>query len=276
MTAPYTGGSAPRSTSGPILDRPRWERFAQLVAIECKTATQAYLAIGGTSKQPKQSGLLLQKNPRVKARIAELLDEQKRKLQDEADERERRRRQEYGRDTILDEMWKNYEAAGAIPQFGRDDQRRYAKGELDAEGEPVAITKTDFRARIRILEQLGFELGMFPRQSAIRRGDTNEMDGLTLDEAISFVSMQLMEASGGRLSIDKQLLLAIASGAKRESDLARVVRDPLAPDLPVLAAPEADGLRAGGQPLQPAGDPGGQPGREDGDRVRGDDLSPDR
>lgn len=136
----------------PMLDNPRWERFAQGLAAG-KSASEAYVAAGYEANDGNASRL--KGNEKVEARVAELL----------------------GRVTEGVVLTKQWVLERLIENANRAMQ---AESKLGENGEPVGEYQYQGNVANRALELLGKELGMFIDRKEV--GKPGEFDGMNADE----------------------------------------------------------------------------------------------
>ena len=144
-----------------ILDKPRWEEFAQGI-VAGKSATKAYIGAGFSKQGAAQAAYKLSKHPSVAARINELRRVKRQAEMNAAEARE---------NAVLTEVVKSA-VQGVLT-------RQWVLDQL-IDNVHVAKDRNDIKAANRALELLGKEIRMFVERS--ERGKPGEFDGLTAEE----------------------------------------------------------------------------------------------
>ena len=224
------------------LRRARWEHFAQYIALQGLMPDAAYIAIGGRSKNPRESALKLQNKPMVRQRILALQEHRIRAQLEQTS---------YTRDDLIGTLWRNIHDARSLMAIS-------GKGEIvrDELGQPVR--KPDIKGINQAVELLGREIGMFPREQRIRNMDDG-IEGLDLGGQLAYLKQVLLEASDGAIDLDTSALLQLLTpGAGDQAPQ----QDHEQPDRAVPALPEADGVPQPGEAqageVSPGGEPAGQ------------------
>lgn len=187
----------------PVLKNPRWEAFARAVALRGYGHSEAYRSIGGRSQtNVKKEAYIIARRPEVKARIRELQDDAKKALIE---------RQLYDRETVMKGLLENIHNAhhGTVATYqGKVVYMTDEHGQVvhDEAGQPIPVHKPDFQAINRGWELLGYELGMFPKQTKLDVSRRDSFDAMTVEEILGQAQQHLMDL-GWDVGVDDLLVL---------------------------------------------------------------------
>ena len=249
---PSLYGSLGKRMSQPLAN-PRWEKFAQFRAFEGLNCTNAYRAMGGTAKNAMRQGYKIDRQPVVKARIRDLLEQEKEK---------RLAKILYTREDVLRGLLLNIDEARNCIKHDKNG------AVLEGIADPLTQIRlparfVDFKAVNQAYELLGRELGMFPKTANISHNSGDPLDGLTLQEVLESVRVAIWEASDGQIDFDPGQLLTALGGSPGQDGGQQLLKLPVSQDGDVQALPEAAGVPRDGEDEAREDPAGGQPAGQD-------------
>ena len=178
----------------------RWEKFAQVRAVEGLTRSQAYRAIGGKG-DPVHQGKKIDQQPLVAARIRflqlQMLD--RRQSTSLYDERFLFR-------TLLENIEdarSAYVVSNGKVVYMTDHEGQVVK---DDDGDPIPLRKVNGTVVNNAVELLGRPLGTFPQETRLRTGEIDEWAGKSIREILETVRNRVLQDTDGMVDFDVDAL----------------------------------------------------------------------